>query len=193
MIGISASIASSTGLRPATHSAPEPGRPVFDGRNPRPEPAPREPRPELIEELGLALEELRELARGLHPGAVAEHGLLHALEALQRRVTLPIELDVAPERLPEDLEATVYYIVAEALTNVTRHAGATRVRVTVAREDGVVRVEIADDGKGGAETTGGTGLIGLRDRAEAAGGTLAVVSPPGGGTVVTASLPLAEA
>ena len=108
-------------------------------------------------------------------------------------MTLPIELDVAPGRLPEDLEATVYYIVAEALTNVSRHADATRARVTVTLEEGVVRVEIADDGKGGADATRGTGLIGLRDRAEAARGTLAVVSPPGGGTVITASLPLAEA
>ncbi len=143
-------------------------------------------------ELDAGLEELRELARGLHPGALAEHGLLHALEALQRRLALPIELDVEPARMPENLEATAYYIVAEALTNVTRHAGATRARVTVTREDGVVRVEIADDGEGGADATRGTGLIGLRDRAEAARGTLAVVSPPGGGTVITASLPLAD-
>ena len=143
-------------------------------------------------ELDAGLEELRELARGLHPGALAEHGLLHALEALQRRLALPIELDVDAVRLPENIEATAYYIVAEALTNVTRHAGATRARVTVAREDGVVRVEIADDGEGGADATRGSGLIGLRDRAEAVRGTLAVVSPPGGGTVITASLPLAE-
>jgi PAS domain S-box-containing protein len=144
----------------------------------------------VAEELHAGLEELRELARGLHPGTLTEQGLEGALEALAARLPLPVELDVAAERLGSHVEATAYYIVSEALTNVVKHAGATSATVTIACAGDVVRVEIRDDGSGGAHTSAGTGLIGLRDRAEAAGGTLVVVSPPGRGTTVTASLPL---
>jgi signal transduction histidine kinase len=102
-----------------------------------------------------------------------------------------VELDVAIDgRLPEHLEATAYYIVSEALTNVTRHAAAENVTVTLRGEGDTLRCEVADDGRGGADETAGTGIVGLRDRAEAAGGTLTLVSPPGGGTVVSATLPL---
>jgi signal transduction histidine kinase len=106
-------------------------------------------------------------------------------------VPVPVDVD-APidERLPERVEATAYYIVSEALANVAKHAGANEARVTVRRDGGVLRVEVADDGRGGADAARGTGLLGLRDRAEAAGGTLAVTSSPGRGTVVAASLPL---
>jgi PAS domain S-box-containing protein len=141
-------------------------------------------------ELDAGLEELRELARGLHPGALTDHGLGGALAALCARLPLPVELDVAEERLGSHIEATAYYIVSEAVTNVVKHAQATTVTVTIGCVDDVVRVEVRDDGCGGADTSAGSGLLGLRDRAEAVGGTLVVVSPRGRGTAVTASLPL---
>jgi signal transduction histidine kinase len=100
-----------------------------------------------------------------------------------------VEFDMTEERLGGHIEATAYFIVSESLTNVVKHAGATSATVSIGCTDDVVRVEVRDDGSGGADTSAGTGLIGLRDRAEAAGGTLVVVSPPGRGTVVTASLP----
>jgi signal transduction histidine kinase len=144
-------------------------------------------------ELDKGLQELREIARGLHPAILGDLGLLRAVESLAERLTVPVEIEADAERLPEDVEATAYYIVAEALTNVAKHSGAGHARVSVRRDGAVVRCEISDDGRGGADTATGTGILGLRDRAEAAGGTLAVVSPPGHGTVVTAVLPLAEA
>jgi len=145
---------------------------------------------EALQELGAGLEELREIARGLHPAILGEHGLGRALEVLAGRLPVAVTLDVLSERLPDHLEATIYYIVSEALTNVAKHANAGDVRVTVAREGDVLRCEIADDGRGGADASRGSGITGLRDRAEAAGGTLTVISPPGRGTVVTAALPL---
>jgi signal transduction histidine kinase len=141
-------------------------------------------------ELDTGLEELREIARGLHPAILSEHGLRYALEALADRLPVAVTLDVPAEWLPEALEATAYYIVSEALTNVVRHAAASSASVTVRPDGALVRCEIADDGRGGADPTRGTGILGLRDRAEAAGGTLAVVSPAGRGTTVTAALPL---
>jgi PAS domain S-box-containing protein len=142
------------------------------------------------QELDFALEELREIARGLHPGALTEHGLATALEALCGRLPIEVEIDAPEERFPANVEATAYYIVSEALTNVVKHAEAARATVAVSRDDDVLRFLITDDGRGGADPSGGTGILGLRDRAEAAGGSLFVVSPPGKGTVVTASLPL---
>jgi PAS domain S-box-containing protein len=144
-------------------------------------------------ELDLALEELRELARGLHPAALTEQGLGPALAGVAKR--LPIEVDVkAPDaRLPENIEATAYYIVSEALTNVVKHAKATKAKVDVTLAGDVLKFEITDDGRGGADPSGGSGILGLRDRAEAVGGTLFVISPPGKGTVVTAQLPLSGA
>ena len=145
---------------------------------------------EALQELGTGLEELREIARGLHPAILGEHGLGRALEVLANRIPVTVELDVLTERLADHLEATTYYIVSEALTNVAKHARADRARVTVVRDGHVLRCEISDDGRGGADASLGTGIVGLRDRAEAAGGTLAVVSPPGRGTAVTAALPI---
>jgi signal transduction histidine kinase len=145
---------------------------------------------EVERELDTGLEELREIARGLHPAVLGDHGLLRAVEALAARVPIPVGIDVPAERLPEDVEATAYYIVSEAMTNVVKHAEATHVEVSVRREGTILRCEVGDDGRGGADASGGTGLLGLRDRAEAAGGTLAVTSPPGRGTVVSAVLPL---
>jgi signal transduction histidine kinase len=147
---------------------------------------------EALRELGTGLEELREIARGLHPAILGEHGLCRALEVLADRIGVEVEIDVLHERLPGHLEATAYYIVSESLTNVVKHAEAGRARVSVRRDGGLLRCEISDDGRGGAEPSGGSGLVGLRDRAEAAGGTLSVASPPGGGTVVAAALPLSS-
>jgi PAS domain S-box-containing protein len=145
---------------------------------------------EASHELETGLEELREIARGLHPAVLGDHGLRGALEALVVRLPVPVEIEAPAERLPEHVEATAYYIVAEALTNVVRHAAAGRAQVSVRPDVGVVRCEVSDDGRGGADPSSGTGILGLRDRAEAAGGTLSVVSPPGRGTVVAATLPL---
>jgi len=142
-------------------------------------------------ELDLALEELRELARGLHPAALTEQGLAPAVRALGERLPIEVAVDELHERLPDYLEATAYYICSEALTNVAKHAQATRANVTFHREPGVLRFEITDDGRGGADGRG-SGILGLRDRAESAAGTLFVISPPGKGTVVTATLPLGD-
>ena len=153
--------------------------------------------PELLadaaRELDAGLADLREIARGLHPAVLVEHGLAFALKALAERVAVPVTLEVPDERLPEVLEATAYYIASEALTNVAKHAEATRATVTIARDGAVLRCSIADDGRGGADPAGGSGLLGLRDRAEAVGGTLSFVSPPGRGTTVVAALPLSSA
>jgi PAS domain S-box-containing protein len=143
------------------------------------------------EELALALEELRELARGLHPAILSDHGLPAALQTLADRAPVPVEVDVAldDQRLPEPVEAAAYYVVAEALTNMAKHARASEAHVRVRRVDGHAVVEVADDGVGGADETGGSGLRGLVDRVEALGGRLTVTSPAGAGTRVQAQLP----
>jgi PAS domain S-box-containing protein len=143
-------------------------------------------------ELDAGLAELRETARGLHPAILTEHGLRAALDALARRLAIDVAVDAPEERLPEHVEATAYYIVSEALTNVVKHAKAGSARISVRRDGALLRCEVCDDGRGGADASRGTGILGLRDRAEAAGGTLAVASPGGGGTTVTATLPLAD-
>ncbi|MBE2316531.1 PAS domain S-box protein [Solirubrobacter sp. CPCC 204708] len=148
---------------------------------------------EAAKELDAGLAELREIARGLHPALLVDHGLARALEALVERLELPVTLDVPDERLPETIEATAYYIASEALTNVAKHAHASTASVTIVQDGGVVRCSISDDGRGGADPAGGTGLLGLRDRAEALGGTLSFVSPPGRGTTIVAALPLSSA
>jgi signal transduction histidine kinase len=144
-------------------------------------------------ELDQALAELRELARGLHPAVLADRGLAPALETLASRSPLPVSIDGVPDvRLAEPLEAAIYFVVAESLTNAVKHADASELRVSMRAGPGELRVEIVDDGRGGADpTTGdGTGLRGLADRVEALGGRLAVESPPGEGTTVRAVLPL---
>jgi PAS domain S-box-containing protein len=143
-------------------------------------------------ELHTALEELREIARGLHPAILTDRGLRVALEALAERLPVAVELDVPGERLPDHVEATAYYIVSEALTNVVKHAEASEARVTIRRDGAMLRCEVADDGRGGADPAAGTGILGLRDRAEAAGGTLSLTSAAGAGTTLTAALPLTE-
>ncbi|HYY04441.1 MAG TPA: PAS domain S-box protein [Gaiellaceae bacterium] len=143
-------------------------------------------------ELDDALSELRELARGLHPVLLTDHGLRPALVRLAERSSVPVELDVPDARFPDHVEATAYYIATEALANVTKHAEAATARVVVSTDGQSLRIEITDDGKGGAEPAEGTGILGLRDRAEAAGGSLVVISRPGIGTVVTGVLPLRQ-
>jgi signal transduction histidine kinase len=137
------------------------------------------------------LDELREIARGLHPAALAEGGLRPALKTLARRSAVPVRLDVGVEgRLPELVELAAYYVVAEALTNAAKHAGASVVDVQVVADAAMLRVRVRDDGRGGADLTRGTGLVGLTDRVEALGGRLALHSPPAAGTTVEAALPL---
>jgi signal transduction histidine kinase len=137
-------------------------------------------------ELDQAIEELRELARGIHPAVLTERGLAAAVELLCSRATLPVETSVTPERLPPAVEAASYYVVAEALTNVVRYSDADTASVSVRRDDNRVTVEIADDGRGGADPARGSGLSGLADRVEALEGTFEVSSPPGQGTRVRA-------
>ena len=141
-------------------------------------------------ELSEALDELRELARGLHPAVLTDHGLQAALEALAARAPLPVDLSVhLDDRPPEHLEAAAYFVVAEALTNVARYASARTASVIVRREADDVVVEVTDDGSGGADPDAGTGLRGLIDRVEALGGRLEVHSPADRGTTVRAWLP----
>ena len=143
-----------------------------------------------IEHLEQGLAELRELARGIHPGQLAEHGLAHVVGRLAERAPLPVEVDVLDERLPRSVETAIYFTIAEGLTNVAKYADASGARVGVAVLDGIVVAEVADDGRGGASASGGSGLCGLIDRLEAIGGSLELESPPGGGTVVRARVPL---
>ena len=143
-------------------------------------------------ELALALEELRELARGIHPAVLTERGLDAALESLADRAPLPVEIEATPaERLPAPVEAAAFYVVSESLANVAKYARATSVRVSVTRFNGRAVVEIADDGVGGADPALGSGLRGLADRVEALNGRLRVESPPGAGTSVRAEIPCA--
>ena len=143
------------------------------------------------DELAHALEELRELARGLHPAVLTDHGLRAAIEAVADRAPLPVAVDVPlDERLPETVEAAAYFVVCEALTNVAKYAQASEARVRIGRTDGTAQVEVVDDGVGGADASGGSGLRGLADRVEALGGRLVVSSPVGEGTAVRAQLPV---
>jgi signal transduction histidine kinase len=141
-------------------------------------------------ELDEVIDDLRELSRGLHPAILSEGGLAPALKTLARRSSVPVELDVRLERrLPERVEVAAYYVVSEALTNVAKHARASAVRVDVDSRDGGVLLAIRDDGVGGADPSRGSGLIGLKDRVEATGGTIAVESRPGEGTSLVVELP----
>jgi signal transduction histidine kinase len=140
--------------------------------------------------LEAALHELRELSQGIHPAILTERGLGPALQDLVYGAPVPIDLAVSiEERLPEPVEAAAYYVVAEALANVVKHASATAVSVSVDRRDGRAVVDVRDDGVGGADPARGSGLGGLGDRVEALGGRLAVESPPGRGTHLRAEIP----
>jgi signal transduction histidine kinase len=144
------------------------------------------------DELSQALEELRELARGIHPAVLSDRGLEPAIEALVARTPVPVRIAIELEEpLPEPVEAAAYYVVAEALTNAAKHSHASEVVVRIARENGFARIEVADDGVGGADTEGGSGIRGLTDRVEALGGRLTLESPLGTGTTVLAAIPSA--
>ncbi len=149
---------------------------------------------EAHEEAQLAVKELRELARGIHPALLSDRGLGPALEALAARAPIPVEVRGVPATpLEPAIEAATYYVTAEALTNVAKYAEATCASVVLGIEDGCLRLVVEDDGVGGASLTGGTGLRGLRDRVDALDGDLEVDSPPGEGTTVTVTLPAQRA
>jgi signal transduction histidine kinase len=137
-----------------------------------------------------AISELRELAHGVQPPAVSQGGLRAGVESLAARAPVRVVVDVSVRRLPAPLETNAYFIVAEALTNVAKHARASAAVVRARVVDGQLRLQVRDDGVGGARIDGGPGLRGLRDRAESLGGRMRVESPMGGGTLVTVRLPL---
>ena len=144
------------------------------------------------EEAKLALVEIRDLARGIHPAVLTDRGLDAALSSLAARSSVPVTLTsrLGGERPAEQVESAAYFVVAEALTNVARHSGAARAAVSVVRDDTVLLVEVRDDGNGDADPSG-SGLSGLRDRVGALGGSLVVDSPSGGPTQITAVIPCA--
>ncbi len=144
-------------------------------------------------ELQLALSELRELAHGIHPSVLSQLGLADAVRSLAAGSTVPISLLTLPStRLDDSSEATAYYVIAEAVTNAQKYAQATWIRVSAIFAHGFLRVDVADDGVGGALEDAGTGLLGLRDRIEAVGGTFEIDSPPARGTRITARVPASQ-
>ncbi|MER7005904.1 DUF4118 domain-containing protein [Dactylosporangium sp. NPDC000555] len=149
-----------------------------------------------LRSLNTAVDNLREITRGIHPTLLAAGGLPPALKALARRSPVPVDLDLDPRtgpRMPTVVEVAAYHVVSEALTNAARHARASMVRVQVATRDGTLHLSIRDDGVGGADPHRGTGLTALQDRIEALGGNLAITSPTGGGTLLLATIPTAPA
>ena len=146
-----------------------------------------------VAEVTGVLDELGEIARGIHPAVLTNGGLRPALKVLGRRSAVPVSLDVqVTGRLPESAEIATYYAVAEALTNTAKHANASSIDVRVESGAGVVHVRVCDDGRGGAHFGGGSGLAGLQDRVEALGGRLSLDSPPGVGTTLDIVLPLGD-
>jgi signal transduction histidine kinase len=145
---------------------------------------------EALEHAQRATAELRDLAHGILPAPLSRGGLRAGLETLASGVRLPLSVDVTAERLPPALEATAYFIVAEALTNAVKHARARSVKISAFVDRGALQLEVRDDGIGGARVEGSSGLLGLHDRAAALGGELSVDSPHGHGTVVAATLPV---
>jgi signal transduction histidine kinase len=134
--------------------------------------------------------ELRELAHGILPASLTRGGLRAGVDALVSRVSLPVSVDVSVERLPAGVEATAYFVISEALTNAVKHARAARAEVTAHVEHSTLRIQVRDDGVGGADFAQGSGLVGLSDRVEALGGTLQVSSHPGNGTTLLVEIPL---
>ena len=142
------------------------------------------------DQLKMGLEELRELARGIHPAVLTDRGLGPALAGLLARAPVPVEITELPEeRLAPQVEAAAYYVVAEAMTNVAKYAQASSVTISISRSDGHATVVVSDDGVGGADPTRGTGLRGLADRLEALNGRLEVESASAGGTCISAEIP----
>jgi signal transduction histidine kinase len=143
-----------------------------------------------IEHARSAIDELRELAHGIHPAMLTHHGLGAAVEALAERAPQPVTVDMPDDRYPTAVESAAYFIAAEALTNVAKYAGAQEVRVTARQVDGRLSLAIEDDGVGGAALSPGSGLSGLQDRVAALRGTLTIESPAGGGTIVRVDIPV---
>jgi signal transduction histidine kinase len=146
-----------------------------------------------VDALCSALEELREISRGLHPTVLSEGGLGPGLRALVRRSSVPVDLRVdTGSRYPLPVEVAAYYVVSEAVTNTTKYARASRVEVIVEQHDGTLRLSVRDDGVGGADPGRGSGLTGLRDRVEALGGAIGISSRAGDGTVIQVLLPVVQ-
>ena len=144
----------------------------------------------VAEGLVSVMDDLREMARGIHPAILSEGGLAPALKTLARRSSVPVELDVRTvARLPEHIEVAAYYLISEALTNAAKHANASAIQVGAEEVGQVLHLRVRDDGGGGADPARGSGLVGLKDRVEALGGTIAIHSPPGAGTSLYAELP----
>jgi signal transduction histidine kinase len=142
-------------------------------------------------ELMGVIDDLREISRGIHPAILSKAGLRPALRALGRRSAVPVEMDVRVEgRLPEPVEVGAYYVVSEMLANAAKHARASMIQVDAETSGGTLRVRVHDDGIGGATAARGSGLLGLKDRIEALGGTFSVHSPAGRGTTVSCQLPV---
>jgi signal transduction histidine kinase len=142
-------------------------------------------------EVRAVIDELREISRGIHPAILSQGGLAPALRSLARRAGVPVQLNLGvAQRFPHAVEVAAYYAVSEALTNTSKHADATGAEVALQLHDGTLEVSIRDDGVGGADPSRGSGIIGLADRVEALGGTIAVTSPPGEGTSIVLSLPI---
>jgi signal transduction histidine kinase len=137
------------------------------------------------------IDELREISRGLHPAILSEGGLTAAIPSLARRSAVPVRVAAqVTGRLDERVEVAAYYVVSEALTNAAKHARATHVDVTVVTRESALEITVVDDGDGGADAARGSGLVGVRDRVEALGGSLTIVSPQGVGTTIAVELPL---
>ena len=147
---------------------------------------------ELVEELDAASDDLTRFAQGVHPKALTEHGLPEALGDLAAQAAVPVRVDVPPGRFPTPQEAAVYFVCSEAMANVAKYANASGVSIEVARDGPRLVVRVADDGRGGADPAGGSGLRGLMDRVEALGGRLTIRSPVGAGTLLQAELPVAS-
>ena len=159
---------------------------------PEADPRLRESLVTMADQLNEAIDELREIARGVHPSVLTDEGLAAALYSLAERASIAVEIDAVPERrLPDPVEAAAYFLVAEALTNATRHSGAAAVYVRATAVGEALEVEVRDAGTGGASPARGTGLRGLGDRIEAMGGSFSVTSPAGEGTLLRAAIPLA--
>jgi signal transduction histidine kinase len=145
----------------------------------------------IVDGLTAALDDLREIALGIHPAGLSEDGLRPALNRLVSRSPLRVNLDCrADGRFPEPVEVTAYYVVSESLTNAAKHAGIQAVDVAVSADGAALCVEVRDEGRGGADPAEGSGLLGLKDRVEAIGGAMDLTSPPGAGTSVSVVLPL---